>query len=84
MGGACVARSVSILRAKRLIRGLTCKEAALEIGCAESVVSLWERGLRRPSFANLRRYAEVLQVSTDELLAMIDDVIADRQSAAGE
>ncbi|WP_173009324.1 helix-turn-helix transcriptional regulator [Methylobacterium sp. P1-11] len=38
---------------------LTRAEVASQIGVSEAVVGRWERGVRVPSLASLRRYADV-------------------------
>lgn len=43
-------------------------ELADKAGLQASAVSHFETGTRKPSFANLRRLADALQVSTDYLL----------------
>ena len=58
------------LRHVRLLRGLTQAELAEKIDTSNVTISLYERGLRDPSFANLRRLAISLNVTADYLLGI--------------
>ena len=49
-------------------QGLTQEELAARLGVTTSAVGNWEAGLRRPRYESLRRLAEVLGVSIDDLL----------------
>lgn len=48
-------------------RGLTQEELAAILGVTTSAVGNWEAGLRRPRYENLRRLAQVLGVTIDDL-----------------
>jgi transcriptional regulator with XRE-family HTH domain len=56
------------LRAARELRELTQEGLASRAGMQPSAISHFESGTRKPSFDNLRRLADALQVSTDYLL----------------
>jgi len=56
------------LRAARELRGLSQAELAERAGLLPSAVSHYETGSRRPSFTNLRRLAESMEVTTDYLV----------------
>ena len=62
------------LRAARLERGLTQGDLAGKAGLPPASISHFESGTRKPSFANLRRLAQVLNASTDYLLGRVDDL----------
>ena len=56
------------LKAARELRGLSQAELAQRSGLLQSAVSHYETGTRRPSFTNLRRLAESMEVTTDYLV----------------
>jgi transcriptional regulator with XRE-family HTH domain len=56
------------LRQARELRRLSQAELASRAELQPSAVSHFETGTRRPSFDNLRRLADALQVSTDYLI----------------
>lgn len=59
------------LRTAREYRGLTQGELAKQAGLQSSAVSHFETGARKPSFDNLRRLADTLDVTTDYLLGRV-------------
>jgi transcriptional regulator with XRE-family HTH domain len=61
------------LRAAREKRGLTQGELAKRAGLQMSAISHFETGTRKPSFENLRRLADALDVTTDFLLGRSED-----------
>ena len=61
------------LRAARERRGLTQGELAKRAGLQMSAISHFETGTRKPSFENLRRLADALDVTTDFLLGRSED-----------
>ena len=61
------------LRAAREKRGLTQGEFAKRSGLQMSAISHFETGTRKPSFENLRRLADALDVTTDFLLGRSED-----------
>ena len=69
------------LRLAREARELNQAELAERAGLQASAISHFETGTRKPSFANLKRLADALEVSTDYLLgrskAMSDVATAD-------
>ena len=62
------------LRAARLERDLSQGDLAAKSGLPAASISHFESGTRKPSFANLRRLAHVLNASTDYLLGRVDDL----------
>ncbi len=72
-----------ILFAKRLrdarerLRGLTQTQLAEKTGLPATTISHFENpeGTRKPSFDNLRRLANALEVTTDYLLGLSDDFV---------
>ena len=56
------------LKAARELRRLSQAELAHRTGLQQSAVSHYETGTRRPSFTNLRRLAEAMEVTTDYLV----------------
>src|SRR5699024_1070712 len=54
-------------------RRLYQKEVADYVGTSKSVISNYERDIRDPDTCNLRKMAEMYNVSTDYLLGLTDD-----------
>lgn len=61
------------LRTAREQRGLDQGELADRAGLHGSAISHFETGTRKPSFDNLRRLADALDVTTDYLLGRVED-----------
>lgn len=61
------------LRAAREQRGLNQGELAQRSGLQASAISHFETGTRKPSFDNLRRLADALDITTDYLLGRVAD-----------
>ena len=61
------------LRAARAKRGLNQGDLASRAGLQASAISHFETGTRKPSFDNLRRLADALDVTTDYLLGRVSD-----------
>ena len=61
------------LRAARELRDLNQSELAGRAGLQASAISHFETGGRKPSFDNLKRLADALDVTTDYLLGRVDD-----------
>lgn len=49
-------------------RKLTQKEVAVKLGVAESTISMYESGQRKPPLDRFKKLAEILGVSTDVLI----------------
>lgn len=64
------------LRAAREKRDLSQEELATRTGLQPSAISHFETGSRKPSFDNLRRLADALDVTTDYLLGRVTDTEA--------
>lgn len=64
------------LRAAREKRGLSQGDLAGRAGLQASAISHFETGTRKPSFDNLRRLADALDVTTDYLLGRVTDAQA--------
>ena len=64
------------LRAAREKRGLSQGDLATRAGLQASAISHFETGTRKPSFDNLRRLADALEVTTDYLLGRVTDAQA--------
>jgi transcriptional regulator with XRE-family HTH domain len=62
------------LRQARELRQLSQAELAARARLQPSAVSHFETGTRRPSFDNLRRIADALEVSTDYLIGRSDSL----------
>ncbi len=62
------------LKAARELRELSQGELAARTGLQPSAVSHFETGGRKPSFDNLRRLADALEVTTDYLLGRVEEV----------
>lgn len=61
------------LRAVRERKGLTQKEVAESIGVAKSTYSLYESGNREPNIQTIKKIADLLNTSADELLGLNDE-----------
>ena len=61
------------LRAARENRRLSQGDLASRAGLRRSAISHFETGTRKPSFDNLRRLADALEVTTDYLLGRVSD-----------
>lgn len=58
------------LRAARERKNLSQKDVAEAIGVAKSTYSLYESGNREPNVETIKRIADLLKVSVDELFGM--------------
>ena len=61
------------LKFAREKRGLSQKEVAENIGVAKSTYSLYESGNREPNVQTIKKIADVLNTSADELLGIDDE-----------
>jgi transcriptional regulator with XRE-family HTH domain len=61
------------LRTAREHRALSQGDLAKRSGLQSSAISHFETGTRKPSFDNLRRLADALEVATDYLLGRVDE-----------
>lgn len=60
------------LRLARERKGLSQKEVAEQIGVAKSTYSLYESGNREPNVQTIKKIADILSTSADELLGLDD------------
>jgi transcriptional regulator with XRE-family HTH domain len=60
------------LKAARDLRRLSQGEVAAKANLPPTSISHFEAGARKPSFDNLRRLAQALEVTTDYLLGLAD------------
>lgn len=61
------------LKIARERKGLSQKDLAENIGVAKSTYSLYESGNREPNVQTIKKIADVLEVSADELLGLDDE-----------
>jgi len=61
------------LRAARERKNMTQKEVADSIGVAKSTYSLYESGSREPNVQTIKKIADVLSVSADDLLGLAQE-----------
>jgi transcriptional regulator with XRE-family HTH domain len=61
------------LRAARKLRAMEQVELAIKAGLPPTSISHFEGGSRKPSFDNLRRLAQALDVTADYLLGRADE-----------
>ena len=61
------------LKIARDRKGLSQKEMAESIGVAKSTYSLYESGNREPNVLTIKKIADVLSVSADELLGLEEE-----------
>ena len=59
---------LTAIKKARLIAGMSQGELARQMGLSQGAVSLWEQGKTSPSAPKLKRLAEVLNTTVDELL----------------
>ena len=62
------------LKKARELRGLGQPDVAKRSGIQASAISHFETGNRKPSFDNLRRLAQALDVTTDFLMGRTDEI----------
>ena len=67
------------LNRARVLKGLTQEKLASIVGVRPAFISLFERGYRIPSQKNLKKIAEALDVSVEELTGDDRDVIRQEQ-----
>lgn len=60
------------LKEARIKKGLSQKEVADNIGVAKSTYSLYESGNREPNVQTIKKIADFLDISADELLGLSD------------
>ena len=60
------------LKEKRKKKGYTQTQIAKMLGVVPSCVTQWESGVRKPDIVMLKRLAEVLECTADELLEPIE------------
>lgn len=63
---------MSSIRRAREAAGMTQADLSSRIGVTQAAVSEWERGNSNPTADNLRRLAQVLNTTVDDLLATND------------
>lgn len=56
------------LRAARLAAGLTQTELAEKVGCTQKDISRWEAGQHEPGALTLKKLAQALGCSMDDLI----------------
>ena len=61
------------LKIARERKGISQKDMAESIGVAKSTYSLYESGNREPNVQTIKRIADILNVSADELLGITDE-----------
>lgn len=59
------------LKEYRVKKGYTQTQIAKKLGVVPSCVTQWESGVRKPDIVMLKRLAEVLECTADELLEPI-------------
>lgn len=57
----------------RLAKGITQKTLAEKLDVTPNAISQWENGKRNPSLEIVRRLAEILQCTTDDILIVEND-----------
>jgi len=60
------------LNSARRARGLSQKELAVKTGLRQVAISFFETGRRAPSFENLKRLADGLEVTSDYMMGRSD------------
>ena len=62
------------LKIARERRGFSQKDVAEKIGVAKSTYSLYESGNREPNVQTIKKIADLLKISADELLGLDEEV----------
>lgn len=57
------------LRKYRIEQGLTQAQLAEKIGVTASCITMWENGNRSPNISTLKKLAQILDCTVDELIA---------------
>ena len=60
------------IRDIRRAHGMTQKDLADMLGMTPNAVSQWENGVRNPSLENVKRLAEILHCTTDDILKGVE------------
>lgn len=63
------------LKAARVNRNLTQKQAADQIGVSADVISNWERGISFPDVIQLRKIEKVYLIKYDDIIFSPDDSV---------
>lgn len=58
----------------RVLQGLTQAELAEKLGVSQGAVGNWESGIRKPDVYMLKKIAETLNCTADDILATSDSV----------
>lgn len=72
------------LQIARERKGMTQKEVAEKIGVAKSTYSLYESGNREPNVQTIKKIADLLETSADELLGIDESQITIAAHKEGE
>ena len=72
----------SRLQKTRKLRELSQDELANKAGLASTAISHFESGKRKPSFDNLRKLADALEVSIDYLMGRADNLNGNQSAEA--
>ena len=70
------------LQQTRKMRELNQEELAKKAGLASTAISHFESGARKPSFDNLRKLADALEVSIDYLMGRTANISGDQSHKA--
>lgn len=62
---------MTALRDYRHKAGMTQEQLAKELGVTSSCVNMWETGNRKPDIISLKKIAQILNCTTDDLLEPI-------------
>lgn len=57
----------------RTLRGIQQKKMALDIGVAQPIISRWENNINQPDIESLKKVANYLECSIEDLLVYSDD-----------
>lgn len=60
------------LKEHRLAKGYTQKQIADSLGVSPNCVTQWESGVRKPDVVMLKKLAELLECTADDLLEPIE------------
>lgn len=75
IGGGIMGKSLGErLTSARIALGLTQAELAKIVKCTQKDICLWEKGVREPKVRSLRRLADALGRTLDELVPDCDSI----------
>ena len=57
----------SVIRHHRIVKAISVKELANQLGVSEGCVRYWEQEVRRPKLDNIKKMAHIFKIKVEEL-----------------